>query len=255
MKHIKIFFSTIKKNLIALIAFLIIWQIFSFFFKSYILPSPALVFKELDSLVSESLINNLEVTLLRIITGFVISFLLGTTIGFLSNLYKIRESMQTVLILFQVLPGTVLGIIFLLIFGQGSAVPIAMIITLTTPLIAINTSNSLLNINRELEDVVYSLGGTRWDVIRSVHLPALVPVMRSNSTVGLGFALKIVILGEFIASETGLGYLLNVSKIYFNMRSVFFYLLIIIVIMLFFQIIISLIFVVFFEKYLLPGQT
>ncbi|MCF7885519.1 MAG: ABC transporter permease subunit [Candidatus Marinimicrobia bacterium] len=250
MKHIKIFFSTIKENLIAFFAFLIIWQISSLFFQDFIVPSPILIFNNFETLITDSLLNNLEITIFRILTGFSIAFIIGSIIGFLSNLFRIRESVNTVLILFQVLPGTVLGIIYLLIFGQGNAVPVAMIITLTTPLIAINTGNSLLNINQELEDVVYSLGGTYWDAIRSVHLPALVPVLRSNGTLGLGFALKIVILGEFIASETGLGYLLNVSKIYFNMRSVFFYLLLIIIIMLIFQIIINLIFVIFFEKYL-----
>lgn len=250
MKHIKLFFSTIKKNLIAFLAFILMWQILSFFFPTYIVPSPLAIFADFDNLITPQLTGHLKITLLRIITGFALAFVIGTLIGFLSILLKIRESMQTVLILFQVLPGTVIGIIFLLIFGQGSAVPIAMIVTLTTPLIAINTGNSLLNINQELENVVVSLGGRTSQVIRYVHLPALVPAMRSNLTVGLGFALKIVILGEFIASEAGLGHLLNISKIYFNMRSVFFYLLIIVVLMLLFQILINLIFVIFFEKYL-----
>ncbi|HMA62658.1 MAG TPA: ABC transporter permease subunit [bacterium] len=250
MKHIKLFFSTIKKNLIAFLAFILIWQILSFFFPPYIVPSPIALLADLDNLITASLARHLEITLFRIITGFALAFVIGTLIGFVSSLLKIRESMQTILILFQVLPGTVLGIIFLLIFGQGSAVPIAMIVTLTTPLIAINTGNSLLNVNQELKNVVVSYGGKIVDVIRYVHLPALVPAMRSNLTVGLGFALKIVILGEFIAAEAGLGHLLNISKIYFNMRSVFFYLLTIVIIMLIFQILINLIFVIFFEKYL-----
>lgn len=250
MKHIKTFFSTIRENLIAFLIFILLWQICSMFFADYIVPSPILIFQNLDNLITASLKSNIIITIYRILTGFSIAFILGTGIGFFSNLLKIRESIQTVLILFQVLPGTILGIIFLLIFGQGSTVPVVLIITLTTPLIAINTGNSLINVNQELEDVIYSLGGNYRDVIKSVHLPALVPIMRSNCTIGIGFAIKIVILGEFIASQTGLGYLLNVSKIYFNMRLVFFYLLSIIVIMLIFQIIINLIFVIFFEKYL-----
>ena len=210
MKHIKIFFSTIKENLIAFFVFLLIWQVGSLFFQDYIVPSPALILQNIDTLLTDSLINDIQVTLTRIFTGFSISFILGTVIGFLSILLNIRESMQTILVLFQVLPGAVLGIIFLLIFGQGSVVPIILIVTLTTPLIAINTGNSLLNVNQELEDVIYSLGGNYWDVIRSVHIPALVPVLRSNCTIGFGFALKIVIVGEFIAAQTGHGYLLNV---------------------------------------------
>jgi len=251
IKHIKTFFSTIKNNLIALLTFLIIWQISSIFFQNYIVPSPVTLFSNFDNLMTADLLNHFQITLYRIFAGFLVAFIIGTILGFISYIIKLEETIQSVLVLFQVLPGTVLGIIFLLIFGQGNAAPVALIITLTTPLIAINTSNSLFNTNKHLSDVIIAFGGNYWDIIKSVHLPSLVPVVRSNCTIGFGFALKIVVLGEFIASQSGLGYLLNVSKVYFNMKEVFFYLFILITIMLVFQIIINLVFVIFFDKYLL----
>ena len=76
--------------------------------------------------------------------------------------------------------------------------------------------------------------------------------MQSNLTMGVSLALKVVVLGEFIGSQNGIGYLLNVAKIYFNMPAVFFYLTVILLIMLLFQIAEQLLFALVFGKYFYP---
>lgn len=188
----------------------------------------------------------------RILAGFTISFGLGTGIGVLSYSLKITTTVETLLVLFQVIPGLILGVVFLLIFGVGSSAPVCLIITLSTPLIAINTANTLLKKNSFLEGVIRSFNGGFRDIVLDLYLPALIPTMKTNITMGLVMALKIVLLGEFIASENGIGYLINVSKIYFNMEAVFFYLLVILLLIVGFQIVVNSLFIIFFEKYLYP---
>jgi len=67
----------------------------------------------------------------------------------------------------------------------------------------------------------------------------------------MGLGLKVVVLGEFIGSQDGLGYLLNVAKIYFQMDKVFFYLIILLLFMVIFELVVNLFFILFFQKYLL----
>jgi ABC-type nitrate/sulfonate/bicarbonate transport system permease component len=66
----------------------------------------------------------------------------------------------------------------------------------------------------------------------------------------MGLGLKVVVLGEFIGSQDGLGYLLNVARIYFQMDKVFFYLIVLLLFMVLYEFFINLIFVIFFQKYL-----
>ncbi|WP_166405053.1 ABC transporter permease [Desulfonema ishimotonii] len=248
----KIFFKPVRSSLIAFFLFLALWSLLSAFFEPYIVPSPPAVIKNISVLCDAVFRENFRISLGRILAGFCVSFGLGTGIGVLSYTLRISATVETVLVLFQVMPGLILGVIFLLIFGVGSAAPVCLIVTLSTPLIAINTANTLMKKNPFLEGVIRSFNGTFRHILLDLYLPALIPTMKTNTTMGLVMALKIVLLGEFIASENGIGYLLNVSKIYFNMEAVFFYLFVILLLIVGFQIVVNSLFVIFFEKYLYP---
>lgn len=252
MNNLRIFFKPICSNIMAFLLFLAFWSLLSLFFEPYIVPSPLAIMNSSEEMCDTVFLENLGISMGRIMVGFSISFSLGTATGVLACILKIMATVETVLVLFEVIPGLILGMIFLLIFGVGSAAPIALIVTLSTPLIAINTANTLMKKNPFLEGVIRSFNGSFRHILFDLYLPSLLPTMKTNATMGLVMALKIVLLGEFIASEDGIGYLLNVSKIYFDMEALFFYLFTIILIILLFQVVVNCLFIIFFEKYLYP---
>ena len=71
-------------------------------------------------------------------------------------------------------------------------------------------------------------------------------------SIGFGLAVKLVILGEFIGAQDGIGYLLNVARIYFNMKEVFFYLSLVLVAAALFQAAQGLLFTLCLRKYFYP---
>ena len=56
--------------------------------------------------------------------------------------------------------------------------------------------------------LIYTLKGSKWDVLRKVLLPRSVPVLISQMKVNIGLCLVGVIIGEFLAADAGLGYLI-----------------------------------------------
>ena len=56
--------------------------------------------------------------------------------------------------------------------------------------------------------LIYSLGGTKKDVLSKVLLPSSIPLMVSSMKVNIGLCLVGVIIGEFLAARLGLGYLI-----------------------------------------------
>ncbi len=252
MKTVTLFFKPVHNNLVAFLLFMGIWSLLSVFFDPYVVPSPVGVMQHLDCLCDGVFMENLGISLARILTGFGVSFVLGTAMGIASCTLGITATMETLLVLFQVIPGLILGVIFLLMFGVGSVAPVGMIVILSTPFIAINTANTLMKRNRVLEGVIRSFNGGFLHLLRDLYLPSLMPALKTNTTLGLVMALKIVLLGEFIASDNGIGYLLNTARIYFNMEAVFFYLLVVLLIMVGFQVVVNTLFVIFFQKYLYP---
>ncbi|MBU2648918.1 ABC transporter permease subunit, partial [bacterium] len=248
----KPFFISIRNSAVAMVLFLALWALFSLFSPAYLVPSPAAVLGSTIGYLKNDFFHHLLLTLMRVLTGFVAAFLLGSTVGLISAGVKQTQSINTFLVLCQVIPGTILGIIFLLLLGIGSRVPIAMVIFLVLPIVAINTANALLKRNPLLENYLRSIGAKRAHFLTHIYLPALIPTFQSNLTIGFGLSLKVVILGEFIGSQDGIGYLLNLSRIYFKMDQVFFWLLVVVLIMGCFQILQNLLFTVFLGKYFYP---
>lgn len=252
MKPINPFFTSVRNNAAALGLYLILWALFSFFFPAYLVPSPLTVLGDIEGYLHPEFLRHLGATLFRVGTGFSGAFLLGSTVGILSVVIRKAPQVNAFLVLLQVMPGTIVGIIFLLAFGIGHWVPIVLVVFLILPLVSINTANALLKRNSLLENYLRSIGGKRRHQIRYLYLPALIATFQSNLTIGFGLSLKVVILGEFIGAQEGIGYLLNISKIYFDMDQVFFYLLVVLSIMGCFQVVQNLLFTLFLKPYFYP---
>jgi NitT/TauT family transport system permease protein len=253
MKQLLIYFKPFVRTLFSLGAVMAAWWISSLFFDPYVLPSPVETLAHLDRLCTPALAGHIGQTLARVLAGFAVSFAAGTIIGILAHVLTLTAWVENLMMMIQVLPGIIIGVIFLLMTGVGSLAPILLIITLTTPFISVNTASALAKTDPLMEGVIRSFGGTRWDAVRDLYLPHLVPAMRASAAMGTTMAMKVAILGEFIASENGLGYQINVSRIYFNMEEVFFYLAVILVVVLGFQLIIHAVFFLFLKKYFYPG--
>jgi NitT/TauT family transport system permease protein len=97
-----------------------------------------------------------------------------------------------------------------------------------------------------------SIHAGRLAFFQYVDLPALIPVFRSNLSAGFGLAVKIVVMGEFIGSQDGIGFLLNQARLILDMKGVFFYLVFLLIFTLIFQAIHAAVFNRFFQKYEFP---
>ena len=244
--------KALQSNTTGLLLFIAAWFILALFFPPYIIPSPVTVLGEVPSYLQPGFAYHLALTLYRVLAGFACAFLLGTGVGIAAFLARKTQHINSLMLGLEVIPGTILGIILLLALGLGNAVPIALAALLTLPVIAINTANALNKKDVALEQYLVSAGGSRRDLIRYLYLPALVPTLQSNLSIGFGLSFKLVILGEFIGAQDGIGYLLNVARIYFNMKEVFFYLMVVLLVAALFQAVQSSLFTLCLPKYFYP---
>lgn len=254
MKNTRPFITSLRNEAVGFILILAIWGVVSLFYPSYIIPSPLTVVTALGSYLPERFGYHLGMTLYRTIVGFGIAYVFGTLFGILAFAKKWAGPMNSLMMALQVLPGVILGVIFLLMFGLGSATPILLVAFMTLPTMAINTVNGLAKKDKVLEEYLVSIRSSRKGILRYIYLPALVPVLESNLSLGMSMAVKVVVLGEFIGTQDGLGYLLNNARIFFNMKELFFYLVVLLLFTLLFQALQSAVFGVFFKKYFYPAE-
>lgn len=246
------FTTSLGSECLSLGILLAVWSVLTLAYPAYILPSPWVVLIDLPAYLSLNFWQHAGATLYRTLAGFMMALAAGTLIGVIANAWKKAQLMNSLMLALQVMPGTVLGVIFLLLFGAGHTAPMLLVAFLTMPMCAINTVHGLSKRNQKLQEYLLSIHAGRLALFRYVDLPALIPVLRSNLSAGLGLAVKIVVLGEFIGAQDGIGFLLNQARLILDMKGVFFYLFFLLIVTLIIQAAHTAVFERFFQKYDYP---
>jgi NitT/TauT family transport system permease protein len=140
------------------------------------------------------------------ILGFVIGTATGSLIG-LSFWWSRNYAaiVQPYIICFESLPKLALAPLVVLVFGIGLASKIAIATALTIVVSTLTTHAGVKAIDPDGERLFYSLGATRLQVFRKLVIPACLPWIISVLRVNIGLALTGAVVGEFIASQHGLG--------------------------------------------------
>ena len=140
----------------------------------------------------------------------IIGFVIGTTAGSLLGLSfwwsrNYAAIVQPYIIIFESLPKLALAPLIVLVFGIGLASKIAIATALTIVVSTLTTYAGVKAVDPDGERLFYSLGATRFQVFRKLVIPSCLPWTISVLRVNIGLALTGAIVGEFIASQHGLG--------------------------------------------------
>lgn len=140
----------------------------------------------------------------------IIGFALGTTFGSLFGLSfwwsrNYAAVVQPYIICFEALPKLALAPLVILVFGMGLASKVAIATALTLVVSTLTTFAGVKALDADSEKLFYSLGASRWQVFRKLVVPHSLPWIISVLRVNIGLALTGAIVGEFIASQHGLG--------------------------------------------------
>lgn len=140
----------------------------------------------------------------------IIGFLIGTTAGSLLGLSfwwsrNYAAIVQPYIICFESIPKLALAPLIILVFGLGLTSKVAIATALTLVVSTLTTYAGVKALDPDGEKLFYSLGATRWQVFRKLVVPFCLPWVISVLRVNIGLALTGAIVGEFIASQHGLG--------------------------------------------------
>jgi NitT/TauT family transport system permease protein len=141
-------------------------------------------------------------TLLGFLIGTVAGSALGLSFWWSRNYAAI---VQPYVICFESLPKLALAPLIVLVFGIGMASKVAIATALTLVVSTLTTYAGVKAVDPDNEKLFYSLGATRMQVFRKLVVPSCLPWIISVLRVNIGLALTGAVVGEFIASQHGLG--------------------------------------------------
>jgi NitT/TauT family transport system permease protein len=118
------------------------------------------------------------------------------------------------------MPRVVLAPLFILWFGLGLTSKVVMVISLVFFVVFFSTYTGIREVDRDLVSNARILGATPGHMIRHVLLPSALTWIFSSLRTSVGFALIGAVVGEYLGSHEGMGYVISYAEAMFNATGV-----------------------------------
>ena len=174
----------------------------------FVMPSPAAT---LDALLQPNYgwWTNILVTGTEIFAGYFLALVVGVGLALVFTWSKALESFfMPLLVSLNMIPKVALGPLIIVWFKYGILPNSIMAFSICVFPILLTTARGLRETEPELLDLVRSLKGSRWQLFTKVQLPGALPYIFAGMKVGAILAVAGAIVGEFLGSDKGLGYLM-----------------------------------------------
>ncbi len=208
-------------QVLLLAAFFALWEVAARmeWIDSFLISCPSRIWETLVSLWrSGDLFLHLGVSCLETVAGFVLGTILGAAVAvalWLSPaLYRVLDPYLVVL---NALPKTALGPVFIVWIGAGPSSIIAMTLAISLVVTILEVHNGFLATDQGKLRLMEAMGANRRQILCKLVLPANFATMMNALKVNVGLSWVGVIMGEFLVSRAGLGYLIVYGSQVFKM--------------------------------------
>ena len=192
-------------------------------FDAFLVSRPSDIARRIATWVaSGSIWQHLFVTLEEAFLGLIVGAVMGIVLGFvLARSPLVARICDPYITMLNAVPRVVLAPIFLLWFGLGIWSKVALAVTLVFFVMFFNTYQGVRDADRVLIDNVRMLGASERQLVRHVLVPSALTWIFSSLHTSLGFAMVGAVVGEYLGSVRGLGYVISQAEGTFDTTGVF----------------------------------
>ncbi|WP_069264061.1 ABC transporter permease [Paraburkholderia nodosa] len=189
----------------------------------YVLPAPAEVWKALATGFADgTLWPHIGATLGETLLGYAIGSVLAVVTGAVLAESRVFERFVFPLLAgLQAMPKVALGPIILVWCGYGSASKVVLVVLVCFFPLFVNTVNGLKRADPDLLDACRAFSASRAFLFFHVKLPCAAPEIFSGLQIGVSLALIGAVVGEFLSSQRGLGYLISSASVNMSVATMF----------------------------------
>ena len=187
------------------------------------LSRPSLVLEAAGVLHSEgSLLPHVWVTLLETALGLGLGCFVGIALGiFFGSSRLLREIFEPFLLVANAFPKIAMAPLFLIWFGIGLEMKVAVAFSLVVVVMILSTYSGVILVRQELVNNARLMGANQLQIFFKIVLPSIVPWLFAGLKISIAFALVGAVLGEFIAAQNGIGFLIDDGMANFESALVF----------------------------------
>jgi NitT/TauT family transport system permease protein len=206
-----------------LVAAFVVWQIVVVAFKipELLMPSPLQVLKTIVASPEYYLAHTLR-TFYETAMGFVLAVLIGVVLSVLIISSRfLEETIYVLLIGSNGIPKVAVAPLFVVWLGTGLLPKVAISATIAIFVIVIDLVLGFRSVDRDMLDLARTLKGSRWKTLFLIRFPHALPNLFAGMKAATTLALIGSVVGEFVASDRGLGYIIMVAQGSFDTVQIF----------------------------------
>ncbi len=232
-KEYKQFLRKIKTNkllvhitgIVILLLLIFIWEYLANkeIINTFIYSSPSRVLKTIISLYQDNnLFKHIWITVYETGISFILATVMGTIIAIIlwysKFLYQVFDPYLTVL---NSLPKVALGPIIIILFGANINAIIIMALLISLIITIVNVYAGFISTDMNRIKLMQGFGASKMQMLRYLIIPYNYHVIINSLKINVGMSLVGVIMGEFLVSKAGIGYLINYGSQIFNLNLVY----------------------------------
>lgn len=204
--------TTIIAQVSILIVFLALWEILTItnIIDPFFLSSPSRIFNTLiDTFVNDNMLYHIGITLYETLIGFILATALGTFIAILlwwSD--KLRKILDPYIVVLNALPKIALGPVIIIWVGAGTGAIITMCVLICIVITTLSMLSAFLSCDKDKIALMKSMGASKFQILYKLIIPNALPEFVSVLKINVGMSWVGTIMGEYLVSKAGLGYLI-----------------------------------------------
>lgn len=198
-----------RRDLVALVVVVaaigVVMQIASGFVPDYILPSPVQIGRALVELMTSDLTHVL-ITLGRLALAILFSMIAGVSIGLLMGTsQRVGPYLRALVIIDTGIPALSWMLVAVFWFKDPESRIFFILTVILLPFYALNVYEGVRAMSSEWVDMLESFRPSRWQTLRYLVIPHTVPYVLLTTKSVIGYAIRMVIFAELVASAVGVG--------------------------------------------------
>jgi NitT/TauT family transport system permease protein len=201
---------------LAVLLFLGAWQLIVWLgdYPAFILPSPGRVYDKGVRVAGEGLLLwHAGVTLTEILGGLLLGLPMAVVLGYaMAKSRSVERLLAPYIVASQAVPIVALAPLLVIWFGTGRLSKVLVCaLTIFFPML-VNTIVGVRSVDPDLRDLMRSLRATRWQTLTKLEVPSALPMLLGGLKVSVTLSVIGAVVGEFVAADRGLGFLVNVAR-------------------------------------------
>lgn len=202
----------IVTRFVILAAFFVLWEIAGYYkwIDPFLTSTPSRMWRNLIKIYNEgSLFKHILVTCYETILGFLLSTFLGAVIAVMLWWSDFANKvLDPYIVVLNALPKVALAPIIIFWMGNGMKAIVLVAVLISIVVTIISVLNGFKEVSEDKIKLLKTFGSTKLQVLAHLIIPASVPTLISTLKINVGLSWVGVIMGEFLVSKNGLGFLI-----------------------------------------------